>query len=310
MSKEVWLIGPGNIGEDYARVLLAQNIDFKAIGRSEKPDFPVAVYAGGLTKFIENSGQSVPDYAIVAVDESQLFNITMELIDFGVKNILVEKPAGISTEEVRTLNKASEDSGCSLFVAYNRRFYQSVRQCKKLIEQSKTPVSATFTFTEWTHSLPFDWYNDEELEKFFLCNSSHVPDTVFYLIGRPFEMHCYTDGGLTWHPSASIFSGAGITTRGIPFSYNANWESAGRWGIEIDMEDKKLILRPLEKLQILDRGALVPSFVTLPGEDKDENFKPGLFEEVRSFLGEQNDLCTIKEQLGNFSWYYRIANYT
>ena len=76
------------------------------------------------------------------------------------------------------------------------------------------------------------------------------------------------------------------------------------------MEDKKLILRPLEKLQILDRGSLVPSFVTLPGEDKDENFKPGLFEEVRSFLGEQNDLCTIKEQLGNFSWYYRIANYT
>ena len=29
--------------------------------------------------------------------------------------------------------------------------------------------------------------------------------------------------------------------------YNANWESAGRWGIEVDMEDKKLILRPLEK---------------------------------------------------------------
>jgi len=47
VSKEVWLIGPGNIGEDYARVLLAQNIDFKAIGRSEKPDFPVPVYATG-----------------------------------------------------------------------------------------------------------------------------------------------------------------------------------------------------------------------------------------------------------------------
>ena len=193
MSKEVWLIGPGNIGEDYARVLLAQNIDFKAIGRSEKPDFPVAVYAGGLTKFIENSGQSVPDYAIVAVDESQLFNITMELIDFGVKNILVEKPAGISTEEVRTLNKASKDSGCSLFVAYNRRFYQSVRQCKKLIEQSKTPVSATFTFTEWTHSLPFDWYNDEELEKHKAHLSSQIKSgslIVMMKAGRLSSLRC------------------------------------------------------------------------------------------------------------------------
>ena len=309
MSKEVWLIGPGNIGKDYAKVLISQNIDFKTIGRSHKPDFPVPVYAGGLTKFIEDRGQSVPNYAIVAVDESQLFNITMELIDFGVKNILVEKPAGISTNEVELLSNASEDADCNLFVAYNRRFYQSVRACKEMISESKTPISVTFTFTEWIHSIPFDWYNEQELAKFFLCNSSHVPDTVFYLIGHPFEMHCHTDGSLPWHPSASVFSGSGITTRGVPFSYNANWQSAGRWGIEIDMEDKKLILRPLEKLQVLNRGSLEPSVVTLPDEQKDIDFKPGLFEEVRSFLGEQNDLCTIKEQLDNFSWYYRIANY-
>tara|TARA_A100000164_G_scaffold281854_1_gene254257 strand:- start:88 stop:783 length:696 start_codon:yes stop_codon:yes gene_type:complete len=230
-------------------------------------------------------------------------------MDFGVKNILVEKPAGISTDEIEMLNKVSEELGCKLFVAYNRRFYQSVRACKDMIDQSSTPVSVTFTFTEWTHSIPFDWYNDEELKKFFLCNSSHVPDTVFYLIGHPFEMCCYTDGSLPWHPSASVFSGAGITTRGIPFSYNANWESAGRWGIEVDMEDKKLILRPLERLQVLNKETLKPSIVELPDEYKDIDFKPGLFEEVRAFLGEQDDLCTIKEQLDNFSWYYRIANY-
>ena len=112
VKKEVWLIGPGNIGRDYAKVLLAQNIDFKTIGRSQKPDFPVPVYAGGLTKFIDEREVSAPDYAIVAVDESQLFNITMELMDFGVKNILVEKPAGISTDEIETLNKVSEELDC------------------------------------------------------------------------------------------------------------------------------------------------------------------------------------------------------
>lgn len=310
MNEEVWLIGPGNIGKDYTKVLLAQGVSFKAIGRSHKPDFPVPVYAGGLTKFIEAHAGPVPDYAIVAVDESQLLNITIELIEYGVKNILVEKPAGISTKEVTMLYNMSESSDCNLFVAYNRRFYQSVRACKKMIEESKSPVSVTFTFTEWIHSIPFEWYNEEELQKFFLCNSSHVPDTVFYLIGSPFEMHCQTAGSLPWHSSASVFSGSGTTTRGIPFSYNANWESAGRWGIEIDIGDKKLILRPLEKLQVLEKGTLEPSFVTLPDENKDTDFKPGLYEEVRSFLGEQNDLCTIKEQLNNFSWYYRIANYT
>lgn len=309
MKKTVWLIGPGNIGLDYAKVLRDQNVDFKVIGRSPRPNWPVKVYEHGLTMYIKENNKQIPQYAIVAVDESQLHCVTMELIQAGIKNILIEKPAGICIEQVNELFVESKNKVCSLFVAYNRRFYQSVKRCKEIITECNGPMNISFTFTEWAHAIPFDWYNTEELSRFFLCNSSHVPDTVFYLGGPPRELHCYTRGSLPWHPSASVFSGCGITTKDIPITYNANWGSAGRWGIEIDLPDKKLILRPLEKLQIQPKGTLEAQPVDLPNEELDLKYKPGLFEEVNSFLTNQKDLCTIKQQLDNFLWYYKMANY-
>ena len=105
-------------------------------------------------------------------------------------------------------------------------------------------------------SIDFNHYKNCELEKFFLCNSSHVVDLVFYLFGEPKIINSYTSGGLKWHPSSSIFSGCGQTTKDILFTYNANWSSAGRWGVEIILDNSKLFLKPLEKLYIQKKGDL------------------------------------------------------
>tara|TARA_A100001515_G_scaffold81178_2_gene64367 strand:- start:24691 stop:25626 length:936 start_codon:yes stop_codon:yes gene_type:complete len=309
-NKKVWLVGPGNIGLDYYKVLHHLGVDYNVVGRSAKPSFPTKVYPHGLTKFVESNATNVADYAIVAVDESQLYSVTDELIDAGVKNILIEKPAGINKDQIKNLIFKSEQKSCSLHVAYNRRFYQSVKKCKEIISNSNGYANVHFTFTEWSHMIDFDSYTKEELARFFLCNSSHVPDTVFYLFGKPKELSAYTQDKLEWHPSASSFNGCGITESGTHFSYDANWKSAGRWGIEINLPDKKLILRPLEKLQIQNKGSLETSFVKLDEEEKDLKFKPGLLEEVKSFLTNKKDLCTIQEQLNNFEWYYKIANYS
>ena len=310
MKKNVWLVGPGNIGLDYVKVLQNQPVNFKVIGRSPRLDWPVEVFSEGLTKFIDLNSQQIAEYAIVAVDESQLFVVTMELIEAGVSNILIEKPASLHIDKLRKLIQISEKKNIKLFVAYNRRFYQSVKTCKQIISNSKGPINVNFTFTEWSHAIPFDWYNKEELERFFLCNSSHVPDTVFYLVGPPKELHCYTSGGLEWHPASSVFNGSGITTKDIPISYNANWNSAGRWGIEVDLPEKKLILRPLEKLQVQTKGSFDIIDIKLQHQQIDSDYKPGLFEQVKAFLNDQKELCTIKQQLDNFLWYYKIANYS
>jgi len=307
--KEVWLIGPGNIGRHYLKVLQALDVNLTVIGRSAKKDWPVPVYEHGLDNYILQVPDSNVEYAIVAVDESQLYSITKKLIDKGIKNILIEKPAGIDKTQVKLLREASAAAKCNLFVAYNRRFYQSVQHCKEKIKESCGPISINFSFTEWIHTIPFDQYTPEELERFVLCNSSHVPDTVFYLAGKPKVLNCETAGSLDWHPAASIFQGSGITEQGVLISYNANWESAGRWSIEVCLPGEKLILRPLEKLHVQHTGSLDIIEYKLENEHIDLDYKAGLYEEVKSFLTKQNDLCTIAEQVQNFEWLYKIANY-
>tara|TARA_R110000796_G_scaffold123761_4_gene238194 strand:- start:14089 stop:15039 length:951 start_codon:yes stop_codon:yes gene_type:complete len=311
VNKSIWLIGSGNMGHEYTKVLQDLNCDIKVIGRSNKSCdrfhniTGIEPHSGGLSSFLS---RDIPKYAIVATNEGNLFNITKDLIERGVENILVEKPAAINIEHINELKTLSKKNKCNLFVGYNRRFYQSVKACKDMIDNCNDDISVNFMFTEWVHTIPFKKYTKEELAKFFLCNSSHVADTVFHLFGKPKELTCYSYGKLDWHPSAAIFQGAGFTKKG-GINYNANWTSGGSWGIEINMPSKKLILNPLERLKIQNKGST--GLVTLPleNEEIDTNYKPGLYAQVNAFFGNKKDLCTIDEQFEHFKWYYKMANY-
>ena len=306
IENHIWLIGPGNIGRDYVKVLKEFNLDITVIGRSKKEDFPLPVYDKGLESFLSSKSQgNIAKYAIVAVNESELYSTTKTLINEGVKNVLVEKPGGLSKVELLDLNKIAEKMQCNIYIGYNRRFYKSVQKCRKFIKNNK-PLNVNFEFTEWTHDIDLNHYTKSELERFFLCNSSHVVDLVFHLFGEPKSLNSYTSGGLDWHPSSSVFSGSGKTIDDVLFSYNANWSSAGRWGIEINLNDYKLILKPLEKLFIQKKGSLSIREI----EINNDLYKPGLYGEVEAFLnGDREYLCSLSEQINNFKWYYKIANY-
>ena len=307
IKDSIWLIGPGNIGRDYVKVLNNFNLNITVIGRSEKNNFPLPVYGGGVESYLKSTiNNDIPKYAIVAVNESELYPTTKILLENGIKNILIEKPGSLNKKELLNLNDIAVEKNSDVYVGYNRRFYQSVQKCKELLKNNKEPLNVHFEFTEWTHDIDLNHYTKSELEKFFLCNSSHISDLVFYLFGEPKSLNSYTSGGLEWHPSSSVFSGSGETVNGVLFSYNANWSSAGRWGVEINLTDYKLILKPLEKLFIQNKGSLDVEEIKI----ENDLYKPGLYSEVKDFLsGNDKVLCSLSEQINNFKWYYKIANY-
>ncbi len=314
LKDKVLLIGPGNIGHDYIKVLNSFDVDIDVVGRSSKSSEEFSrktqwfVHSGGVDSYI-NKNSKLPKYAIVAVNENQLSSVTLSLIEYGVKNILLEKPGGLSFSELTEIRNKSILNYSNIYIGYNRRFYQSVQKCKELLADNDDPLSVNFEFTEWTHKIDYNHYTKFELERFFMCNSSHVSDLVFHLFGKPKLLHSHTIGNLKWHPSASIFVGSGKTTDDVLFSYNSNWSSSGRWGVEINLTDYKLILKPLEKLFIQKRGSLDVEEVEI-NSNLDNLYKPGLYNEVKCFLeGGGGFLCTIEEQIDNFKWYYKIANY-
>ena len=147
-------------------------------------------------------------------------------------------------------------------------------------------------------------------ESWLLANSSHVIDLAFHLCGSPLKLENLVGGGNKWHPSGSIYAGCGMTSSGALFSYHANWDSAGRWGIEIVTPKRRLIFRPLEKLQEMTKGSFSITSRVLD-ESMDNNYKPGLFKQVRAFLDDlgSENLCSLKEHEENAKIYIKIAGY-
>ena len=315
LSKNIWLVGAGQMAIDYHNVLNDLKVPFTVVGRgiesatsfTEKTG--VRPFSGGLSSFL-SKGPEPCSHAIVAVGVEKLAEITKELLGYGIKNILVEKPAGLNKEEIELVGKLTKEKNANVFVAYNRRFYASVLKTKEIIKADGGITSFNFEFTEWSHEIEKLEKAEGIKENWFLANSSHVIDLAFYLGGKPEKISCYTAGGLDWHPSASIFSGAGVSETGALFSYQANWESAGRWSVEILTNEHRLILRPMEKLQIQKRGSIAQEFDEMIDYTLDDRYKPGLFLQSKYYLnGPNSDLCAISDQLLNFSNYMRILDY-
>lgn len=310
----IWLIGSGLMSVDYAKVLEAQNHDYLVIGRgqSSAEEFTgktgKEVIQGGLDKFLD-SNPVLAESAIISVGVAQLYETTLMMIESGVKNILVEKPGGMTQAEMDKLYQCSLENACKVYIAYNRRFFSSVVKAQEMIELDGGVTSFNFELTEWSHIIGKLDKQTEVLNKWFLANSTHVADLAFFLGGKPDQISCFTSGSLDWHSSASIFAGAGITTNGALFNYGANWESAGRWSVEVLTKENRYIFRPMESLLIQKRGT-IPHVPVEVDNQIDIDFKPGLYRQVESFLsGDSTYLCPISEQLALFPFYEKMAAY-
>lgn len=313
--KHVWVIGAGAMSQDYIKVLKALDCDFTVIGRSSESAIKCEeasncqVIIGGLETFLKQNPQT-QTHAIVSVGVEKLFETTKELLEYGVKEILVEKPAGLHKKEFETLTKLTQEYNAHVYVAYNRRFYASVRKAQEIIAADGGVTSFNFEFTEWGHVIAPLKKAEGVKEKWFLSNSTHVVDLAFFLGGKPREICTFTQGSLEWHTSAAVFSGAGMSTENALFSYQANWESAGRWSVEVLTKEHRLILCPMEKLKIQKRGSIAQELDESIDYTLDDKYKPGLYLQVENFLNNKTEnLCTIEEQDQMQNIYARIANY-
>lgn len=310
----ILLVGAGSMAKAYAKVLQAQDARFCVVGRGAESaadfskDTGIDVYIGGIDDWLKNH-KIVPKAVIISVGIEQLAPVAMSLLRIGVNRILLEKPAGINIADIKGISDLSMAKNVDVFIAYNRRFYASVDKAMRIINEDGGVTSFRFEFTEWAHKIKDLDKSKEVLNKWFLGNSTHVVDLAFFMGGRPKEIKCYTAGGVSWHPSGSIFSGAGLTDKGALFSYYANWEAPGRWAIEMLTKKHCLIFKPLEKLQIQNLGSVETSFVNVEDE-VDLKYKPGLYKEVEAFLHKRaGNLCTITEHLENMKIYNMIARY-
>lgn len=313
ISDKIVLIGAGHMGCEYAKVLRALDAEHEVVGRSEagvkrfreQTDQPAL--AGGLDAWLPE--RRAEEYAaIVAVNVEALAVTTLRLMDAGVQNILLEKPAGLNTDEIGSVRERAAATGTRVMVAYNRRFYASTLKAQEIIREDGGVQSFAFDFTEWPHNVLAAIKHPGVLANWYLANSTHLVDLAFLLGGLPREMVTHIAGGADWHPAATRFVGAGVTEHNALFSYHANWDAPGRFSLEVMTARHRLIFRPVEKLHVTAQRSV--SIDPVPLDDRlDQDFKPGLYRQTECFLtGEPHpNQVTIDQHYRHWTeWYQKI----
>ena len=151
----LWLVGSGSIALEYAKVLNELKVKYFVIGRGKQSAqrfnsiTKTDVFVGGLSKFLSTKPQ-IPNKVINCVSIEQLKSTSLELLKYGVKNILLEKPGGCSIQEINELNKNSKKRRADIRIAFNRRYFASTQKLKKLIKRDGGVLSFNFDFTERT----------------------------------------------------------------------------------------------------------------------------------------------------------------
>lgn len=308
----ILLVGSGPMAVEYAKVFKSQGITPVVVGRgtssAEKftAETGLPVSLGGVDAWLADASNQLPERAVVAVGEKWIGATAKALMERGVRHLLLEKPGGHDAADIRSVYEKAKETGAEVYVGYNRRFYAAVEAAKTIIQEDAGVTSFNFEFTEWSHVISTIKKEEGVKEQWFLSNSTHVIDLAFYLGGTPAELSAYSTGRLDWHPTASVFAGAGRTADGAIFSYQANWEAPGRFSVEMLTRKHRLIFRPLEKLQIQKIGSVAVEMVEID-DSLDKEFKPGLYKQVEVFVGERTDLLpTISDQVEMLDWYLRI----
>src|SRR3989344_9425936 len=104
-KETILLVGTGYMGKEYAKVLKAQGVSFVVVGRSQESansfenELGIDATAGGVETWLK--ANLAPYRSIIAVTEDQLGIVTRDLINSGCKSILVEKPGGLDTQDIK-----------------------------------------------------------------------------------------------------------------------------------------------------------------------------------------------------------------
>ena len=209
------------------------------------------------------------------------------------------------------ISRIASEYNANVYIAYNRRFYASTDKALQIIEEDGGVRDAFFEITEWG-SIIGDAVKDRTTdikEEILSSNSSHVIDLFMFFCGEPIDYKCYvkSDPLLSWHKSGCIYAGAGITNKDILFSYHADWNAPGRWGLELLTLKHRIIFRPMEQLKIQNINSVEINDVDLD-DDIDKKFKPGLYRQVESFLNDIKDekKITVQQQVQHMKFFADI----
>ena len=286
-DKRILLLGAGAMGREFLKTFRAMGITavtavtmVEDAARGLRDEFGADVRIGTAKQALVDEERF--DLVVAAVPIESLLDVTREALSRGHRNILVEKPGALCSAALDTFARDVAPLNARIRLGYNRTVYPNLLLLEQLVAEEGGITSCHFTFTEWVDRIDFAKNGPSVCERWGISNSLHVIAMAHRLIEIPGELSTYRSGRLAWHPSGSRFSGSGVTRAGAVFAYDADWESAGRWTVEVRTRKNAYRMIPLETLEVCARGLVTWSSVAV--KTAYPLAKAGLAEEIAVML--------------------------
>ena len=287
----VGFIGCGSIAHFHADVLKELDANILAVSaRENSPNLNIFAKKFSLENRYTNWETMVEkeslDVLWVMASWDQMDSLLVPLIQTGIP-LFLEKPIALCSKRIRDAIKIHAGINQYIQVGYNRRFYPFVEKIKSVISNGELRS----VLVEIPESINLN--NKKLVSKLWLVNSSHVIDLLAYIIG-PSTVKYKKHKSLSGNPYPSSFNAILETDNGIPVHLIAEWNSSNNFGITFFVDNKRIVLKPLERAVVYEGYDLTEPTKAHPikqynpkllnSYDCDHRFKPGFYEQLKYFI--------------------------
>jgi predicted dehydrogenase len=223
------------------------------------------------------------DAICIATSIDHLFEISMETIKKGF-NVLIEKPAGMNSKEVKELIKAKNKSNVQVSVGLQKKYSNVFTKAKEYINSNgginSIVINAPERFEEIKSKKK---YTKKVLSNWIISNGIHCIDLFNFFCGehkKVFSISRKINGERIHENSIHSLIEFKNNSTGV---YVSNWKSPAPNGYSIDLygNNFRIIISPLEKGFIYEPNGRVKKIEL---SQRDKNLKPGLYKQNKEFI--------------------------
>ena len=239
-----------------------------------------------------------PNIIIVAITPSKLKHIIKYLTLFKKSKIYIEKPIGINYEENIKLLKILKKNKLSNFhVLLNRRFYKSTIDAQKVLKSHKqnTRYIVINNFHNFSFA-PKNGFIGKKLKFWPYMNSIHLLD-YFFIFGRSKILKVERIFVRNFDKTKKVMIYKLYFKSGDIGIYNTHYNINGNWSVNIFSGEILIELKPLEKLTVRFSDKIKKYDL----EEKDRQFKPGLYRMVEGLILKKNYIKNFNGDLNHSS---------
>ena len=281
-------IGCGKIAYYHAQVFKRLNINIAAVASRENssnllPFCEKFSIDNKYTNWITMVEKESLDALWVMIGWDQMDSLLIPLIKTKIP-LFLEKPIALSSKKIHEAIDIQVQTNQYIQVGYNRRFYPFVEKIKSIISNGELRS----VLVEIPESI--DLNNKKLVSKLWLVNSSHILDLLYYIVG-PMTIKYKS---LNNYPYPRSFHAIMETITHTPVHLISEWNTSGNFGITFYVDNKQIVIKPLEKVKVFQGYDLIEASDDYPINqyqpkvtveyDCGSSFKPGFYEQLNYFL--------------------------